>query len=78
MVELAQVDKQEVQSVNIYLWAFNVRRYDLLRKIDGCSGLTDLHAVTLDQQFVRQIANVLKIPEGNCFIDSDVTLALTK
>ena len=63
-----------MKSENIYLWAFNVKKYDKLRTIPGCSGLGDLYAVTLDQAFIRQISAVLKIPLDNLFLDEEVTL----
>ena len=67
-----------MKSENIYLWAFNVLKYDKLRRIPGCSGLSDLYAVKLDQAFIEQIGKVLRIPEDNLFIDSETTLAVTK
>ena len=64
---------EDIPKENIYLWAFNVLRYDKLRKIPGCSGLVDIFAVTLDTAFIKQIAAVLNLPEENVFIDSQIT-----
>ena len=64
---------EDIPKENIYLWAFNVLRYDKLRKIPGCSGLVDIFAVTLDTAFIKQIAAVLSLPEENVFIDSQIT-----
>ena len=64
---------EDIPKENIYLWAFNVLRYDKLRKIPGCSGLVDIFAVTLDTAFIKQIAAVLNLPDANVFIDSQIT-----
>ena len=53
MAESLEQSLPNLQKENIYLWSFNVRRYDLLRKIPGLSNLKDLQAVKMDQAFIR-------------------------
>ena len=72
MVEIEE-HIQEVKKENIYLWAFNVSIYDKLSKIPSFAYLTDLVATKLDQEFIKQIQTVLKIPKENVFIDKEAT-----
>ena len=48
MAESLEQSLPDLKKENIYLWSFNVRRYDLLRKIPGLSKLKDLQAVKMD------------------------------
>ena len=64
---------QEILPQNIFLWLFNVERFDKLRTHKGCEKLNDLLAVAIDKGFIRQLRGVFNIPQDNVWIDDSVT-----
>ena len=55
-------------------WHISESRYNLLREIDGCDGLTDLPATVTDNEHITAIADNLGVPEENRFININPTI----
>ena len=50
-----------------------VNKYENLRTIEGCEQLADLNATVTDGVYIKDIAENLKIPEENRFININPT-----
>ena len=58
-----------------FVWIINHDKYDALRKIEGCEGLTDLNATPTDCAHILEIAKKLRVSKTHIFHDENADKA---